>query len=233
MKMKLSVILAAALLAFCVTASASEKPFYQTGLIFPIGGAVFKSCHGSTLDALPNGDIIAAWYGGDYEGAKNGAVYAARLPKGAAKWSDVWMIHDTPNLSDGNPVLWLAPDKKTLWLFYVAIMKEHWSDARMFYKKSMDEGKTWSEPVTLIEQLGWMTRNKPLLLTNGDILLPIYTDVLNSSQFMISTDGCATWKRSAPLRAPGGNIQPSAVQLSDGSLLAVMRTWADAGLAWW
>jgi len=226
-------ITTAMIILFAFSAAAAEKPFYQESLVFPIGGAVFKSCHGSTLEALPNGDIIAAWYGGDYERAHNVAIYAARLKKGESKWSDVWLVHDVPKLSEGNPVLWLAPDKKTLWLFYVTIMKETWNDARMFYKKSLDEGKTWSEPVTLIEQLGMMTRNKPLVLKSGEILLPIYNETIFDSQFIISDDGGATWERSAVLRAPGGIIQPSAVQLDDGSILTVMRTGSKNGLAWW
>ncbi|MFA6448311.1 MAG: sialidase family protein [bacterium] len=216
-----------------VNAHSESKPFYRDGLIFPIGNAGFKSCHGSTLIELSNGDILAAWYGGDYERAHNVKIYAARMNIVTGEWTKPWIIQETPGLSEGNPVLWLSPDKKTVWLFFVTIMKETWNDARMFYKKSTDEGKTWGEHVTLIEKLGWMTRNKPLVLKNGDILLPIYNETMFYSQFFISKDGGTNWDWSGPLRAPGGIIQPSVVQLSDGSLLTVMRTGSGNGLAWW
>jgi predicted neuraminidase len=230
---KIALLCAAFLFCLSIHALAAEKPVYRDGLIFPIGGAVFKSCHGSTLIELPNGDILAAWYGGDYERAHNVRLYAARMNKGTGEWTAPWVIQETPGLSEGNPVLWLGPDNKTVWLFFVTIMKETWNDARMFYKKSTDEGKTWGDTVTLIEKLGWMTRNKPLVLKTGDILLPIYNETMFYSQFLISTDGGAKWEWSAPLRAPGGIIQPSAVQISDGSLLTVMRTGSGNGLAWW
>lgn len=234
MRMRIRMLSALFLVAICSAAAvAGDAPYYKDGLIFPIGGAVFKSCHGSTLEALPNGDIVAAWYGGDYERAHNVGIYMARLPKGSDKWSEPWVIQDTPALSEGNPVLWLAPDGKTLWHFYVTIMKETWNEARMFYRKSTDEGKTWGPEVTLIEQLGWMTRNKPIVLKNGNILLPIYNETIFNSQFLISADGGGKWTKSAMLRAPGGDIQPSVVQLSDDSLLTVMRTGSKNGLAWW
>ncbi|MEW6201534.1 MAG: sialidase family protein [bacterium] len=228
-KFAIILILTLSMAKFALT---DDKAYFHSGLIFEPRSAGFDSCHSATLVELPGGDILAAWYGGTAEKAKDVAIYAARLKKGETKWSKPWIIHDTPDKSEGNPVLWLAPDK-TLWLFFTTIMMEHWDDARMFYRKSYDEGKTWTEQVTLIEDLGWMPRFKPLLLTNGDILLPIYDEMLYRSHFYISTDGGKKWKKSVQIITPGGAIQPSVVQLSDGSLLTVMRSGSKNGLAWW
>ena len=232
--MKLKKIIAAILLALtaAVSSGAEQEPFFSSELIFEPGSAGFVSCHGSTITELPGGDLLAAWYGGTAEKAKDVAVYAARLKKGEKSWSVPWVIHDVPGKSEGNPVLWVDSEG-VLWLFYVTIIKDNWNEARMYYKKSTDEGITWSEPTVLMEHLGWMTRNKPTVLKNGWILLPIYDEKLFFSQFLISADGGGNWKLSGKITAPGGNIQPSAVQLADGTLLNGMRTGSKNGLLWW
>ncbi len=215
-----------------ITVRADENPYFRSELIFEPEKVDIKQCHGSTLVELPGGDILAAYYGGDYEKAKNVAVYGARLGRGETKWSEPWILHDTPDKSEGNPVLWFGPDNK-LWLFFVTIMKDNWNQALIFFKKSPDRGKTWSEPVQMLEREGWMTRNKPLQLKNGYILLPIYNEVLFDSEFLISGNGGRKWKMSSVIRSPGTNLQPTVVQLSDGSLLAGMRTGSKNGLMWW
>ena len=165
-----------------MAAAADEEPYFHSGLIFEPGRVPFEQCHGSTLVELPSGDLIAGWYAGDYEKSKNAALYAARLKKGEREWSQPWVINDAPGLSDGNPSLWLAPDG-ALWLFFNVILKENWDHARLFFKKSYDEGKTWTKPVVLIKRLGWIPRSKPLFLSNGDLLLPIHDEVIFRSQF--------------------------------------------------
>lgn len=213
-------------------AAPAEKPYHRAELIYEPGEVDFPSCHGSTLAELPGGGIIAAWYGGSAEKGKDVAIYASLLEEGETEWSEPRIIHDTPGMSEGNPVLWVDADG-ALWLFFVTIMEENWNDARMFYKKSDDRGETWTEKTVLLEPLGWMTRNKPLALDGGPILLPIYSEVLFFSQFLASMDGGKTWRKSQKIIAPGGCIQASAVELSDGTLLAGMRTGSENGRLWW
>jgi len=208
------------------------EPYFKAELIFEPGSAGFESCHGSTIEELPGGDVIAAWYGGTAEKAKDVAIYASIMDVDNGNWSKPWIIHDVPEKSEGNPVLWTGPEGK-LWLFYVTIMKDNWDEAQMFYKTSNDRGKTWTEPVALYEELGWMTRNKPLELRDGGVLLPVYNEILFDSAFLFSPDGGKNWKQSKRIRTPGGCIQPSAVELPDGKLITGMRTGSDNGLLWW
>jgi predicted neuraminidase len=73
-----------------------------------------------------------------------------------------------------------------------------------------------------------MVRNKAITLTNGDILLPVYDEREWSSTFMISEDRGRTWQRYGRLIVEEGQIiQPTVVQRSDGSLLAMMRRGGD------
>ncbi len=53
--------------------------------IFQPGSAPFPSCHASTVVALKNGDLMAAWFGGTAEGAPDVAIWGSRRVDG--KWT--------------------------------------------------------------------------------------------------------------------------------------------------
>ena len=73
---------------------------------------------------------------------------------------------------------------------------------------------------------GWMTRIAPLILKNGNILLPLYSDGYNLSIIAISDDDGLTWRPSLPL-AGRGNVQPSLIQKNNGIIVAYMRDNGD------
>lgn len=74
----------------------------------------------------------------------------------------------------------------------------------------------------LYQRLGWQPRCKPLVLAEGRIVLPLYTDTFSISIMALSDDHGATWYASSPLLG-WGNIQPTLLQRRDGSLVAYMR----------
>ncbi len=71
-------------------------------------------------------------------------------------------------------------------------------------------------------QEGWMTRNHPITLENGRIVLPLYHDGFNLGICALSDDGGETWRASKPIVGLAG-IQPTVVQKQDGTLVAYMR----------
>lgn len=94
----------------------------------------------------------------------------------------------------------------------------------------------------LQQRLGWMTRIHPLLLPSGKWLLPLYTDAFSISIIAITEDGGKTWQTSSPL-VGFGNIQPSLIRKSDGTIVAMMRengprqririaSSSDEGMTW-
>ncbi len=212
---------------------------YCAGKIFePIPN--FPSCHGSTIAELPDGDLLAAWYAGSREGAKDVAIFTSRKRQGSDRWMYPKMIVNTPNCSEGNPVLFVDANGQ-IWLFYVTMYGERWTECKVYYRKSNTMGRNWGERSILRDELGWMTRNKPLYLSNGDILLPVYDECSWSSMVMISGDGGETWNTYGDLFSPKGVIQPTVVQREDGSLLMLMRSrdgeiWRstsdDSGRTW-
>ncbi len=183
----------------------------------------FPSCHGSTITELPDGELLAAWYAGSREGAQDVAIFTARRPPGSECWMQPHMVVNTPNRSEGNPVLFDDANGQ-IWLFYVTMYGDRWTECKVYYLKSDTMGLRWGEREVLRDELGWMTRNKPLYLSNGDILLPVYDERNWHSMVMISGDGGETWNTYGDLSSPKGVIQPTVVQRGDGSLLMLMRS---------
>jgi predicted neuraminidase len=71
-------------------------------------------------------------------------------------------------------------------------------------------------------RLGWMPRPHPVMLSDGRILLPLYSDLFDFSLIAYSNDGGGTWRSSEPIVGPG-NVQPAIAQRKDGTLVAYMR----------
>jgi predicted neuraminidase len=74
----------------------------------------------------------------------------------------------------------------------------------------------------LYQRLGWQPRCKPVELSSGRWLLPLYTDTFSISIMAVSDDEGQTWYASRPLIG-FGNIQPTLLERADGTLLAYMR----------
>lgn len=190
----------------------------------------FPSCHASTLAELPDGGLICAYYAGAYEGSSDSAILASEYIREEKRWTPPRVIADTPNLPEGNPVLLLDKDK-ILWLFFVTMYGRGWETCKVKYQLSFDLGRSWGNPSVLQEELGWMTRNKPLVLSDGSIILPMYDERDWTSFFLISEDKGKSWKPTPKLSAPIGLIQPAVVEMG-GDLIAFMRCGGSGGNIW-
>jgi predicted neuraminidase len=94
------------------------------------------------------------------------------------------------------------------------------------YSPKYDDMITTASADATKRSIGWMTRIKPLLLPNGRIVLPLYSDGFNMSLMAISDDKGITWRPSLPL-VGRGPIQPAVVQKKNGNLAAFMRDSGD------
>lgn len=191
----------------------------------------------ASIEQLASGDLYIAYYGGDGEYAEETAVYGMRKKQGESKWSSPKIIADTPFYSDGNAVVWQAPDG-LVWLFYVCRFGDTWSTSRIKAKLSRDDGQTWSDSFMVAMEEGMMVRSRPLLLANGDYLLPIYHETGHDTEsvgpdstslFLRFDPKKKKWSESARIRSPKGNIQPSVVQLTGDTLVAYCRRGGGYG----
>src|SRR4051794_30420012 len=74
-------------------------------LIFPLQE---KHTHRSSIVSLPNGDFLCAWFMGSSEStAYDVKILGARLQKGSNSWSPPFLLSDTNNIPDCNPVLFV------------------------------------------------------------------------------------------------------------------------------
>lgn len=186
--------------------------------------------HCATLTELPDGDLLAAWFGGSYETAPDTAILAARYRVQTESWSQPWVMADWPHHPMGQPVFLQRPDGE-LWLFYDVIMAWDWISAQPYRQRSTDGGHTWSQPEQLLDYPGLMFRSRPMVLGQR-IILPVYDENVWQSFMMISDDDGVSWRLTAPMKSPQGNIHPCVVQLDDGRLLAYLRTGGKGGVIW-
>jgi predicted neuraminidase len=191
--------------------------------------------HPAAITQLANGDLYLAYYTGSGEYASDTAVFGARLPKGQSKWTTPVPIADTPYRSEGNPVVWQAPDGK-VWLFYVVRYGKTWSTSLIQAKISKDGAKTWSDPMLVTMKQGMMVRGRPLALQGGDILLPAYHETGHDTE-KVGSDSCSlffrfdaekhTWTETHRIRSRIGNIQPAVAQVKGDFLVCYCRRGGD------
>jgi predicted neuraminidase len=114
---------------------AEEAPLYRAELIFPLRP---DHNHAPGLVECPNGDLLASWYRGSGErSADNVAVFGARLRKGETKWSDAFLLADTPGFPDCNTCMMIDPENR-LWLFWPLILANSWESALTNFLVSRD-----------------------------------------------------------------------------------------------
>jgi predicted neuraminidase len=201
----------------------AESPFYKPRQIFR-RGEYGRQCHSSTITELSNGDLLAAWWSGRFEGSTDVVIKVARLRKGADSWQNAITASDIPERFEGNPVLFSVPDGR-VWLFHVVSKRELPGRVQILFQESKDLGRTWSEPSDFVTRSGMRTRNHLIVMPNGEILFPLHDQRAGGSVFLISSDLGKAWEMSERIQTTPGNIQPTVVSVGGGELYALMRTW--------
>jgi predicted neuraminidase len=193
--------------------------------------------HPATITELDNGDLYIAYYGGDGEYEGDTRVYGMRLVKGQPEWQKPEVIADTPGRSEGNAAIWQGPDGR-VWLFYITNYGPTWSSARTKYKISKDGAHTWSDSRMLTFEQGTMLRSAPIVLNDGDYLLPLYHETGEDPErtapdtcsfFMRYNPKKGTWKETNRIDYRIGNLQAQPVQIDDDYLIAYIRRGGGFG----
>ncbi len=193
--------------------------------------------HPASMTELRNGDLYLAYYGGEGEYASGTAVFGSRLKKGTTTWTPPQPIARDPFRSLGNAVVWQAPDD-LVWLFYVIRFGQTWSTSRIQAKVSRDNAESWSDAFMVSLDEGMMVRNRPIVLTDGDYLLPVYHETGHDTE-MVGPDSTSLflrydletkqWTQSGRIRSRTGNIQPAVALLGGTHLIAYCRRGGDYG----
>lgn len=185
--------------------------------------ADFPSCHASTLVETQPGKLLAAWFGGTDEGAKDVKIYTARHD--GMGWSPPVVAAEEPGFPCWNPVLFKTK-AGTLYLFYKAGPSPMtWSG---YWCISKDHGVSWSKPEIMPAGLLGPIKNKPIQLADGTIVSGSSVESHRTWACWIerSTDDGRTWTKHGPIIVPGqpfGLIQPTLFVTADGRVVMLCR----------
>ena len=169
------------------------------------------SGHAATLLRTDYG-ILAAWFGGTYEGRDDVQIYVARRYDADGTWSAPQCVSTVEPIPNWNPVLY--DNGEEILLFYKRSKEIHsWNT---MFTTSRDGGYTWAEPRRLCEHDvdgRGPVKNKPIRLSNGTILAGASFEQGPWRCFCdISADNGYTWEETPFIPVPTEDtevIQPS------------------------
>ena len=219
-----------------------EKAIVKADFIYAPEDVAFPGCHASTICETSEG-LLAAWFGGTHEKHKDVGIWISRyineswsLPEEVANG----IQHTDLRYPSWNPVLFNYGDE--IFLFYKVgpNPKEWWGE----YIISSDNGKSWSRPSRLPEEIFGPIKNKPELLSNGELICPSSTEDKGWRVHMeFTSDRGLTWERTEAINdgKEMGVIQPTILKHPDSKLQILCRSqnrqilssWSsDSGRSW-
>lgn len=194
--------------------------------------------HGSSIAQLGTGEMAAVWYHGEAEKSLDVRIVWSRTDPDTVEWSEPEVLYDDPETSEGNPAVWVTETGEIL-VFFVSIIGDGWPETHVRMVRSDDDGGTFSPMRTLREAECWNTRQKPVRLESGELLLPLYIECLALPTFMRSSDNFVDdvrWTEFINLPDNDeyfaehvGQIQPSLALRDDGTISAMTRNGLPSG----
>ena len=226
LKRKIYITLGIAL-ALGLSANAQVEK-WQKGVVkqeFLYDQAPFPSCHSATIIETPTG-LVASYFGGTKERNPDVEIYISRFVKG--KWlAPVSVANgvqpDGKRLPTWNPVLYQIPGGDLILFYKIGPKPSEWWG---LMKTSKDGGITWSDATKLPDGYIGPVKNKPVLLSNGNLFAPSSREGDGwKIHFEVTKDNGKTWRTVGPLPENGIKaIQPSILQHGNGKLQILART---------
>lgn len=214
------------------TNTSSNTPIYETS--FASNGQT-KLVHSAAVTTINNNRLIAFWYGGSREGAKDVAIYKSYFNNETQKWSNAQAIIDRTTVAKdthryirklGNPVTMLDKNNR-LWLFFVSVSVGGWAGSAINVTYSDDFGNTFSPIQRLISSpfinISTLVKNPPIPLVNGRLALPAYHEFMGKFGEVLYLDETAQVVDKRRLANGRYTLQPSIVALSEKKAYAFMR----------
>ncbi|HUC80254.1 MAG TPA: sialidase family protein [Flavisolibacter sp.] len=236
MKSKVQFFLLLLLLASAQAEAQLSK--WQKGVLvdeFIFESAPFPESHAATIAEAPSG-LIAAWFGGTKERNPDVEIWTSR--RVGNKWTAPvsvanGIVNDTLRYACWNPVLYQVPGGDLLLFYKVGPNVGGWKG---WMKTSSDDGLTWSAAKPLQEGFLGPVKNKPMMVSNGNIIAPSSTEGNGwKLHFEISEDKGVTWRKVGPINDGKTltSIQPSILLHKDGKLQVLARSKERALIESW
>lgn len=183
---------------------------------------------------MPNGDLLAAWYGGRDEVGEDVKIFASRFHDGGW-WPIETLVTREQSQHDlhmrvksvGNPVLFA--DSSGVSLFYVSVLAGGWSGGTICVKRSPD-GKQWSAAKRLATSpflnVGMLVRSPPVSFADGTVALPIYHELLDKWSALARVDRDGRVVDETRISDGRPLVQPWMIATGPRSAVALLR-WSS------
>ena len=173
---------------------------------------------GPSVAVLPDGRVMAAWFSSPSEGAESQRIMQAFSADQGRTWGEATLLQDFAGRADFDPSLFVAG--KETFFFFSAFTPQ----IDIYFRRSSDSAKTWSEPVKL-NQPNHTTRSNGIQLSNGELLVPLHTRGTKAGGVMKSSDGGKTWARFGAVANPAGQGgEPTIAETKSGAIHMMLRT---------
>ncbi|MDR6561986.1 MULTISPECIES: sialidase family protein [unclassified Arcicella] len=235
------------LMAVCVFFSLqTNAQKWKSGILldeFVVENPPFPESHAATIAETPKG-LVSAWFGGTKERNPDVCIWVSRNENG--KWLAPQnvangIVNDTLRYACWNPVLYQIPNGDLMLFYKIGPSPAKWKG---WLKTSSDNGITWSAARALPENYIGPVKNKPVLLSNGNLFCPTSTEGSGwKLHFEVTPDFGKTWRIVGPI-SDGKTlnaIQPSILDYGKGKLQilarsrdrAIIESWSyDNGETW-
>lgn len=195
------------------------------------------SAHSASLAELSDGRLMAVWYAGSREGAKDVKIYQAVFPAQGEADDECCpqvlldretLCRDTKRSIKklGNPVIF--SDGNRLFLWVVSVSFGGWSGSSLNYAVSDDDGQTWSAfrrlKTSPLLNLSNLVRSAPIPMTDRRIGLPVYHELIYKYSHFFVLDRTGKILRRSRIPADEESLQPTVAACDAKNALALMRT---------
>jgi predicted neuraminidase len=212
----------------------TENAVLKSEFIYSAKDVQFPSCHASTIVETDNG-LLTAWFGGTAEKNPDVGIWTSTFKNG--KWLVPVEVangiqHKNLRYPTWNPVLYNTGKEIMLFFKVGPNCSDWWGEVIT----SADNGKTWTNRHRLPEGIWGPIKNKPVKLSNGDLLCPSSTEIDGWRVHMeITPDLGKTWERTAALNdaKKEGAIQPTILVHKNDKLQILNRSKTKMILTSW
>src|SRR5690606_6577465 len=197
--------------------------------------------HGSSIVALPNGDLLATWFQGSGERTANDVrIMGSRKAKSAPTWSAPFLMADTPGIPDCNPVLFLNSANE-LTLVWIAVIGNQWEHSILRTRRSKNYNQAgapiwdWQDNILLqpgeefVTEIQARLKELPDTHHGWSAYAPDYDELLTEAAKNSKYRSIGWMTRIKPLVLGQKIILPL---YSDGFNLSLMAISEDDGETW-
>ena len=199
----------------------------------------YRSMPGSMV-ALEDGRILMAYTRMDEQGRGDASIAARYSSDAGQTWGDEFILIPAPKVRAGDyyclpSFLRLANGEILLSYIYVSSLKPLFG--HNYYRRSNDDAKTWADQLIVTPHRGYniMHNDKLVQLSNGRIIAPLEHQFVDkgddhggyvSYTFYSDDNGYSWWESDNRVNMqPVEAQEPHVVELKDGRLMMLMRTY--------